>query len=100
MWIRGHGSSATLLNWYQDRGGPRLPEVWVISVPLWVYRALMLAWALWLAVRLLDWLRWGWQGFAHPSPWLDRPKPGTGPDPESEPLRLDGYGREDGAGRG
>lgn len=100
MWIRGHGSSATLLNWYQDRGGPRLPEVWVISVPLWVYRALMLAWALWLAVRLLDWLRWGWQGFAHPSPWLDRPKSGAGPDPESEPLRLDGYGRGDVAGRG
>ncbi|QGU32553.1 hypothetical protein [Thermochromatium tepidum] len=95
MWIRGHGSSATLLNWYQDRGGPRLPAVWVVSVPLWVYRALMLAWALWLAVRLLDWLRWGWQGFARPSPWLDRTKP----EAESEPLRLDGYGRGDGAGR-
>ncbi|MTW20626.1 hypothetical protein [Allochromatium palmeri] len=99
MWIRGHGSSATLLNWYQDRGGPRLPEVWVVSVPLWIYRALMLVWALWLAVRLLDWLRWGWQGFARPSPWLDRPKPGAGPDPESEPLRLDGYDRGDVAER-
>ncbi|SDX88858.1 hypothetical protein SAMN05421644_1182 [Allochromatium warmingii] len=72
MWIRGHGSSATILNWYQDRGGPQLPEIWVISVPLWVYRALMLAWALWLAVRLLDWLRWGWQGFAQPMLWVDR----------------------------
>jgi hypothetical protein len=98
MWIRGHGSSATLLNWYQDRGGPRLPEVWVVSVPLWVYRALMLVWALWLAVRLLDWLRWGWQGFARPSPWQDRPKPGAEPAPDS--LRLDGYGQDSAAGRG
>ena len=58
-----------LLNWYQDRGGPGLPQVSVISVPMWVYRALMLAWALWLALRLLDWLRWGWEGFSQPVLW-------------------------------
>jgi len=34
---------------------------WVISVPLLVYRLAMLAWALWLAIALLRWLRWGWE---------------------------------------
>jgi len=72
MQITGNGSSGTLLRWYADRGGPILPEVWVLSVPMWVYRALMLGWALWLAFRLLDWLRWGWEGFAHPQLWRER----------------------------
>jgi hypothetical protein len=73
MQIRGNGSTATTLNWYQDRGGPALPEVWVFSVPMWVYRALMLAWALWLAMRLLDWLRWGWEGLSKPLIWREIP---------------------------
>jgi hypothetical protein len=69
MQVAGNDSTATSLNWYQDRHGPRTAAVSVISVPIWVYRALMLAWALWLAWRLLDWLRWGWQGFAEPALW-------------------------------
>lgn len=81
MWIRGQGSSAERLVWYQDRGGPILPRVGVLSVPLWVYRILMLSWGLWLAWRLLDWLRWGFMGFMRPAPWLERPK--------DEDLRLD-----------
>ncbi len=75
MQIVGNGSSGGLLNWYQDRGGPVPPEVWVLSVPMWVYRALMLGWALWLAFRLLDWLRWGWVGFSQPRLWRERVKP-------------------------
>ncbi|NCA69352.1 MAG: hypothetical protein EOM91_04470 [Sphingobacteriia bacterium] len=71
MQIMGNGSSANHLNWYQDRTGPGLPSLGVLSVPLWVYRALMLAWALWLAVRLLDWLRWGWEGFSRPMLWRE-----------------------------
>ncbi|NEX23163.1 hypothetical protein G3480_23175 [Thiorhodococcus mannitoliphagus] len=74
MQIVGNGSSGTLLSWYQDRAGPLLPDLWVFSAPMWVYRALMLAWALWLAFRLLDWLRWGWQGFSHPQLWRERVK--------------------------
>ncbi|MEA3274510.1 MAG: hypothetical protein U9Q81_04290 [Pseudomonadota bacterium] len=71
MQIAGNGSSATSLNWYQDHTGRELPEVWVISVPILVYRGLMLAWALWLALRLLSWLRWGWQRFASPVLWRE-----------------------------
>jgi len=70
MQIAGNGSTATELNWYQDRSDPELPRVWVVSVPILVYRGLMLVWALWLAQHLLSWLRWGWQeGLSAPVLW-------------------------------
>ncbi|MBK1730946.1 hypothetical protein CKO41_03840 [Thiococcus pfennigii] len=72
MQVAGNGSSATQLNWYLDRQGAQTEPVTVFSAPIWVYRALMLAWALWLAWRLLDWLRWGWQGFAAPTLWCQK----------------------------
>lgn len=69
MQISGHGSSANTLRWYQDRSDARLPQAWVFSVPLWVYRVLMLSWALWLAFALLRWLRWGWGCFSYRGLW-------------------------------
>lgn len=71
MQILGNGSEGQWLRWYQDRGGPALPQVTVYSVPMWVYRGLMLAWALWLAHRLLGWLRWGWEGYSRPVLWRE-----------------------------
>ena len=64
MQIAGNGSSASELHWYQDRSDGSLPAASVISVPLGVYRLAMLAWALWLALALLRWLRWGWDCFS------------------------------------
>ncbi len=69
MQITGNGSSRLLLRWFQDRTGEGLPRPWVLSVPLPVYRAAMLAWALWLAVALLAWLRWGWACFTEAGIW-------------------------------
>lgn len=69
MQITGNQSSAFLLNWYQDRSLPILPIATVISLPLMVYRLLMLAWALWLAVSLLNWLKWGWGCFSSNGLW-------------------------------
>lgn len=69
MQIQGNASTATQLNWYQDRIGPIYPQAWVVSVPLWVYRGAMLAWALWLAFALLDWLKWGWQRYSEGGLW-------------------------------
>ncbi len=71
MQIAGNGSTSTRLDWYQDRSGPELSRAWVVSVPILVYRGLMLAWALWLAFRLLGWLRWGWQGLSRPVLWRE-----------------------------
>jgi hypothetical protein len=73
MQVAGNGSTAYDLNWYQDRTPADLPRAWVVSVPLYVYRVAMLAWALWLAFALLRWLRWGWGCFSKDGLW--RPLP-------------------------
>jgi hypothetical protein len=69
MQITGNHSTAYLLNWYQDRSVSTLPSATVISLPLIVYRLLMLAWALWLASALLNWLKWGWGCFSSNGLW-------------------------------
>ncbi|MDD5579570.1 MAG: hypothetical protein PHY16_09860 [Methylobacter sp.] len=73
MQITGNQSSAFLLNWYQDRSLAILPTATVISVPLIIYRLLMLAWSLWLAVSLLNWLKWGWTCFSANGLWNRKP---------------------------
>lgn len=89
MQIVGNGSDSLVYRWYQDRQSGNdvtltelglegntesrftpLPEANVISVPLWVYRLTMLAWSLWLAFALLQWVRWGWDCFAAGKLWL------------------------------
>jgi len=69
MQVAGNGSDVWNLRWYQDRTPGALPTAWVISVPLIVYRLLMLAWALWLAYSLLGWARWGWDCFSDHGYW-------------------------------
>jgi hypothetical protein len=78
MQIAGNGSRGYLLRWFQDRAGAVPAEAWVLSVPLTVYRLLMLAWALWIAFALLRWLRWSWEAFSRGGYWrsivIGRPK--------------------------
>lgn len=74
MHITGNYSTPYVLNWYQDRSQAVLPVGSVISLPIMVYRLLMLAWSLWLAVSLLDWLKWGWGCFASNGLWK-KPEP-------------------------
>ncbi len=69
MYIAGNGSSSYLLQWFQDRAGSKLPQSWALSLPIAVYRFLMLAWALWLAFALLRWLRWGWDCYSLGGIW-------------------------------
>ncbi len=69
MQISGNGSNAYALNWYQDRIANIPPQAWIFSVPLFVYRVLMLLWSLWLAFALLRWLRWGWECFSKNGLW-------------------------------
>jgi hypothetical protein len=77
MGIRGYGSSAGQLNWFADQGEPLLPASWIVSLPVWVYRLLMLAWALWLAYILICWLgrgfvAWLWHGYWKKMCWKRR----------------------------
>jgi hypothetical protein len=74
MQIAGNGSTAWLLQWFADRTGPQLPAAWVFSLPLFVYRIAMLAWALWLALAMVRWLPWAWASFASGGAWRAWPK--------------------------
>lgn len=69
MQIVGNQSTAYKLNWYQDRSLATLPTASVLSLPLMSYRIMMLIWSLWLAISLLDWLKWGWQCFSSNGLW-------------------------------
>ncbi len=61
MQIQGNGSTDFILNWTQDRTASILPTPWVISLHIFVFKGLMLLWALWLAYSLiLKWLPWAW----------------------------------------
>jgi hypothetical protein len=86
MQIRGNGSSSELLQWFDDRTGPIPEQPYVLSVPMLAYRGVMLAWALWLAVSLLRWLRWGWLSFSD-GVWKRSPKriPAIAPMPPVQP---------------
>jgi hypothetical protein len=73
MQVIGNGSTSFNLYWYQDRSPATLPVATLISVPLMTYRLLMLAWSLWLAVSLLNWLKWGWACFSSNGLWNKTP---------------------------
>jgi hypothetical protein len=63
MQVTGNGSSGNELRWFSDRSDASTPEATAWSVPLWTYRAVMLAWSLWLVRALLRWLRDGFAAF-------------------------------------
>ncbi len=55
--------------WFLDRSAATLPVPAVISVPLWVYRLLMFAWAAWIAVQLRHWLPAAWRAWTAGGFW-------------------------------
>ncbi len=73
-----------MLRWFTDRSGRCAAGVRIVSVPLFVYRGAMLAWALWIVLSLLSWLRWGWGSFTRGGGWKKGP-----PRP---PRPQQGYG--------
>ncbi len=85
MFVTGNGSSTTHLQWFQDRGGEngQLPQPLILSVSIWVYRALMLAWALWLARSVLRWIPWASRQLGNGGFWRGAP-------PQASPPPLPG----------
>ena len=81
MHIEGNGSSAYFFKWFTDQSGELPPVPWVISLPMWVYRAAMLGWSLWLAFALIRWVRAAWDGFRSPVVWYQRQPPAAAPEP-------------------
>lgn len=64
MFILGNNSYAGNLQWYQATCEGLLPRPFCLSVSIWIYRLLMLLWALWLAFSLVRWLKWAWLQFS------------------------------------
>jgi hypothetical protein len=81
MFIIGNGSSQTALRWFQARSENLLPRCGCLSISIWWYRLLMLAWALWLAAALIRWLRMGWQSFSSGGFFRGKPKAPPTPPP-------------------
>lgn len=80
MHVAGNASNAWNLRWFADQSAGVLPGAGVFSVSLWVYKLAMLAWALWLAWSLIDWLRWAFEAWTRGGYWRRRkPKPGATP---------------------
>lgn len=75
MQIRGNGSSGAMMVWYQDAifdGHPIMP-ITLYSVPLWVHKALMLGWSLWVSFALLGWSKVLWQQWSKRQYWIASP---------------------------
>jgi len=72
MHIAGHNSYGNVLNWFADGSDSALPIASVITVPMWIYKVLILMWALWLSFALLRWLPWVWKCFSSNGFWRSR----------------------------
>ena len=49
------------------------------SLPVWIYKVLILAWALWLSLALVRWLPWVWGRFAARGLWIAKPAEDAAP---------------------
>ncbi len=72
MNVTGNGSYGNSLKWFVDRSDSVLPTASAWTVPLWVYKTLILGWALWLSFALLRWLPWVWRCFSSQGYWRSR----------------------------
>ena len=74
MHVTGFQSSGHDLNWFADQSATTTPAAAVWSLPMWTYKALILAWALWLSFALVRWLPWVWGRFAARGLWVAAPE--------------------------
>ncbi len=79
LWIEGSAQPSALA-WAVDRTEGQLPRPGALSFPAWSWRALVLAWSLWLVVAVVRRAPWFWQALGNGG-WL-RSRP---PRPPSNP---------------
>ena len=83
MGIAGNGSHSHQLNWFADQSANQLPSVTLVTLPMWVYRTAMLAWALWLAWSVVGWLRRGLSAWMQGGYWRKISLPKTAKAPKA-----------------
>jgi hypothetical protein len=92
--VAGPGSSSHELSWVSDRFSEHTAGAWCLSAPVWLYRVLMLAWALWLAASLLRWVSWAWTAFSAGGTWPVKPVTNNALAPADEGVGESGSARE------
>jgi hypothetical protein len=53
MLIAGNGSSIYNLIWFHDVVSSALPQPYILSLPMWVWRGISLLWSTWLVMRIV-----------------------------------------------
>ena len=53
-------SSRNLVQWYAEGMVRDASEGTLLSTSVWIYKGLLLVWAMWLTVSFVHWLRFGW----------------------------------------
>ena len=84
MHVAGNASSESTLRWFADHAADALPQASAVTLPLWTYKVLMLAWALWLANAVIGWLRDGFGAWTRDGYWragTKAPAPAAAPPP-------------------
>ena len=69
MQVVGNGSQSRLLHWTADRAEGIIPRPRVIVWSLYIYRAAMFCWALWLAKNTVLWSKWAVRTLRHEGAW-------------------------------
>ncbi len=72
MQVTGAGSDSSQLRFFVDHVAAALPVPALISVPLWVWRMLMLLWSLWLASSCVRWFPWAVRCFRTGGVWKSK----------------------------
>lgn len=86
--VTGHGSTATNLRWFADQTEGRLPDASAWVLPMWMYRALMLAWAFWMAWFLIRIGRFVFESWTAGGAWSKWSAP-KAKAPAAEPPPLE-----------
>ncbi|MBX3231973.1 MAG: hypothetical protein KIT84_12405 [Labilithrix sp.] len=95
MQVSGNGSYGSSLRWFTDRSGAELDAPVVVSAPMMLYRLAMLAWALWLALTVVRWMRWAFAAFGTGGFWKKPPPP---PPVPLSPHRVPAHPAQQGYG--
>jgi hypothetical protein len=86
MQVAGGGSTDSVLRWYAARVAGETAPTGVLSLPLWVYRVVMLVWALWLAASLVRGVGPGWRAFGEGGQWRPIRRETAAKEPTTEPA--------------
>ena len=74
MHVTGYNSHAGQLAWFADRSISEVPQAAALTVPMWIYKGIILAWALWLSFALVRWTPWAWTCFSSDGFWREKDK--------------------------